>query len=156
MDRREIHEKVTFFCEDELQYAIARDDKIDTDAVRERATMRLCRLVGEKEIYELARGLVDKVYRRVERGFMVDLSTGQLRIGSAIRTDDNTIVPTERARLRDWLAYDEIKERAFQNHLAAREAEREVTAGIIERLQGHEDATTFEVCPDLFPAVEAA
>lgn len=66
---------------------------------------------------------------------------------------DNTLCPVERARLRDWLAFDEIREQAFQRHLAKRDREREIVAEIIERLQLYgEDATTSEACPDLFPA----
>ncbi len=156
MDRREIRKQASALCEDELQYALARDDEIDTDAVRERATLRLVRVVGKDEIYELARGLVESVYQRIERAFVIDLSTQQLRIGSAIRTDDNTLVPTEKARYRDWLAFDEIRERVFQEHAAKRETERAAIASILERLQGQDDATTFSVCPDLFQTEEVA
>jgi len=156
MDRQEIRERARFFCSDELQYAIARDDKVDTEAVRERATMRLLReILTDSERYELARGLVDSVYKRAEREYVVDLSVQQLGFRSTIKVDDNTLVPTTKARYRDWLAFDQIREHVFQAHAEKRAREREAIADILERLQGHEDATTLDVCPDLFGEVAA-
>lgn len=157
MNRQEIRDRTRYLCEDELQYAIARDDNVDTEAVREKATMRLVREVSDTETYELVRGLVDSVFRAVERTFIVDLVSGQLGFGKAIRISDNTLRPVERARLRDWIAFDEIREQKFQEHASKRHREREVIAGIIERLQEHGDeATTGEVCPDLFAASDEA
>lgn len=155
MDRREIRERARFLCEDELQYAIARDDKVDTEAVRERATIRLNREIGEGELYDLVRGQIDSVYKGAERNYVLDLSAQQLGIGTAIKVDDNTLVPTPKARLRDWIAFDEIREQVFQQHAAKRVREREAIAEIVERLQGQEDATTFAACPDLFEEAAA-
>lgn len=151
MDRQEIRERARFLYWDSLQYAIAREDEVDTNAVRENATLRLTREMEGREIYELCRGMVDAIAKNVERQFIVDFETGQLKIGSAIRTGDNRLCPIERARLRDWLAFDDIREQVFRAHAAKRAAEREAIAEIVERLQTHgENATTLEVCPDLF------
>lgn len=160
MNRQEIRDRARFFYEDELQYALAREDRVDTEGVREKATMRLTReMEGQEEehLFELCRGITDVIARKVDRGFVVDLDSQQLGFGKAIRIDDNTLCPVERARLRDWLAFDEIREQAFQRHAAKRDREREVVAEIIERLQTHgEDATTLTVCGDLFEERNAA
>lgn len=151
MNRQEIRDRSRFLIADELAYALARDDRVNTDAIRERATMRLARDVAEPEVYELCRGMIDAVARNVERDFVVDFNTQQLGFGKALRVDDNALCPVERATMRDWIAFDEIRERAYQNHKAKRDHERDRVAEIIERLESHGDeARTLEVCPDLF------
>jgi DNA-directed RNA polymerase delta subunit len=153
MDRQEIRERARFLYGDSLQYAIAREDEVDTNSVRENATLRLTREMEGLEIYELCRGMIDSVAKNVERQYIVDFETGQLSIGSAIRTGDNTLCPVEKARLRDWLAFDEIRERVFQSHAAKRAAEREQIAEIVERLSTvGGDPTTLEACPEKFAA----
>lgn len=149
MNRDEIRERARFLCDDELQYALAREEKVDTNAVRERATMRLTREITESEMYELARGLIDGLYRRVERSYIVDLG-GQLGFSTAIRIDDNTLVPTPKARLRDWLAYEVIVDNAFVAHAEAWRKRKDAIAAILNRLGGRDDDTTLDACPDLF------
>lgn len=162
MNRQEIRDRARFLYWDELQYALAREERVDTEVVRERSTLRHTREMQGQEathLFELLRGIHDLVARRVDRDVVIDFDNQQLGFNKAIRIGDNTLVPVDRARLRDWLAFDEIRERAFQQHAAKREHEREEIAAIIERLQTHgDDATTFEVCPDLFTdeAEEAA
>lgn len=157
MDRQEIRERARFLYGDSLQYAIAREDEVDTDAVRENATLRLTREMEGMEIYELCRGMIDSVAKNVERLYIVDFQTGQLKIGSAIRTGDNKLCPTERARLRDWLAFDDIRETVFQAHASKRAAEREAISEIVERLQTFGgDPTTFEAWPERFGVQDAA
>lgn len=157
MDRQEIRERARFLYGDSLQYAIAREDEIHTDTVRENATLRLTREMEGQEIYELCRGMIDSVAKNVERLYIVDFDTGQLAIGSTIRTGDNRLVPTEKAHLRDWQAFDDLREHVFQAHAAKRAHERERIAEIIERLSTFGgDPTTFEACPDLFPERDAA
>lgn len=153
MDRKEIRDRSRFLYSDELQYALARDDLVETEKVKERATIRLKREMDGQEIYELCRGMIESVSRGVERTYIVDLASTQLAFGSAIRTGDSTLCPIERARYQDWLAFDEIREQAFIRHAAKRDREREVVHGILDRLTGS-DETTLEACPDLFPTAE--
>lgn len=155
MDRQEIRKRTRDLYADELQYAIARDDEVDTEAVREKAAARLARQLDERELYELCRGMVDAVSRSIERQFVVDLDTMQIGIGTALRTAANTLVPTARARRRDWLAFDALREQVFQDHAEKRTQERTAIRDIVARLDEYgNDPATFEACPDLFASAE--
>lgn len=156
MDRDEIRARARTVYDDELRYSLSRDDITDTEAVRERATMRLARDGGDELVYELWRGLVDGIAKTVERRIVVDLVDSQLILGGAIRTGDNTLCPSEKARARDWLAFDAIRERVWQEHTAKRGRERTAILEIVARLDAHGgDPTTLEACPDLFGDDEA-
>lgn len=157
MDRREVRERARFVYDDELQYALAREDEINTETIRERATIRFVRDLGEDAVYELGRGFIDGIARNVERNHVVDFTTQQLAFHQAIRTGDNILVPAEKARAKDWIAFDEIRERTFQEHAAKRVLERQAIKQIIDRLYEYGgDPTTIEACPDRFPEAEAA
>lgn len=158
MDRREIQERARFLYTDELQYALAREqENFNTDAPREKATMRLTREMEGQEIYELCRATIESISRNVERQFVVDVTEGQLRLEGAIRTGNNILISMRNARLEDWLAFDEMRESKFRDHEAKRDIERSfVRDVIVPRLQAAgEDKTTFEACPDLFVNEEA-
>lgn len=155
MDRNELRARGRELYADEMQYALAREDEVLTDTLKERATMRLAREVSEEEVYELCYGTIESVARQVERQFVVDLSNMQLSIGGAIRTSDRTLVPVDRARARDWIAFDALREASFQDHAAKRAREREAIRAILARLDAFGgDAATIEACPDLFFASE--
>lgn len=157
MDKRDFRKRVVEIYADEMQYAIARDDEVELERIRVRAAMRLSRLMDGQDQSFLWLGYVEGIARQVERQFEVDVSTGQLRFGDALRVRDLTFVPTPKARLRDWLALDARHEEKFQEHAAARSQEREGIRSIVERLRAHGgDPTTFEACPDLFPEAESA
>lgn len=157
MDRHELRKRVSALYEDELQYAIARDDEIDLTSCRSRAAMRIGREMEGLDISAVWIGYVEGIARTVERGFEEDLTTGQLRVDGALRTGDLTFVPTPRMRERDWLTVDERHEIKYREHEAARAREQEAIRGIVERLRAHGgDPTTLEACPDLFAEREAA
>lgn len=157
MDRHEIRSQARYFYNEELRYAMEREDTgFDTDPIRQQAAKRLFRVIqGEDEILDICRGMIESVAKNVERAYIVDFDDGQLVLGGAIRTGDNILCPVEKARLRDWLAFDEIRERVFREHASKRARERDAIAAIIERLESHGgDATTAEVCSDLFGSRE--
>lgn len=161
MDRTAIRNRARDLYTDEIHYALSREEgSFDVEPLRERAAMRLAREFDgiEKEVlFEMCRANVDNVGKSVERSITVDLSSGQLLFGGVIVTGDRQLCPIEKARYRDWFAFDEIREESFRRHAAKREREREVVAEIMERLQTHgEDATTIAVCADLFTTGERA
>jgi hypothetical protein len=158
MDRSDLLNRARFLYRDELQYALAREEKVDTDAVIERATLRLTREMEGQEIYELVHGLMVGVRRNVDREFVLDVYEGQLKIEGALRVGNSTLVSMKSAREEDWLAFDAIRETKFREHAAKRAVEREfIHEQIIPRLRAHGGSpTTFEACPDLFAVNEAA
>lgn len=157
MDRQEIRGRSRDLYSDELQYALDRDDEVNTDGVRDRATLRLTREMEGHEIYELCRGMIDSVAKNVERQYVVDLDSAQLSLGGAIRTGDNTLCPIERARRYDWVRFDKIREETFAQHAAKRDRERKAIREILDRLDAHGgNPTTLEACPDLFDESAAA
>lgn len=157
MDKRELSKRVTELYADELQYAIARDDEVDVTKARTRAAMRIGREMEGRDMSAFWIGYVEGIARSVERQFEVDLSTGQLRFQDALRVADLTLVPTPKARVRDWLALDARHEEKFQQHASARSHERDAIREVVERLRAHGgDPTTFEACPDLFAEHKAA
>lgn len=156
MDKHEIRKRALELYADEIEYAIARDDEIDLNHARARASMRLGREMEGQDMSSLWIAYVDGIARAAERGFEVDPATGQLRFGDALRVRDLTFVPTPKARLRDWLALDARHEEKFQQSAAKRERNRDAIRGIVERLRAHGgDPTTLEACPDLFPAADS-
>lgn len=157
MDRQEIRNRSRDLYADELRYALAREDEVDTDVSRERATTRLTREMEGQEIRELCRGMIDSVAKNVERQYVVDLDSPQLIFGGAIRTGDNLLCPVEKARRRDWRLFDEIREQVFAQHASKRDRERKAIAEIMARLDERgDDPTTLEACPDLFAEAAAA
>jgi hypothetical protein len=156
MDKAEIRQQAVFYYEDELQYAIARDDKIDLNVCRAKAAMRVARKFEGQDLSPLWLGYIEGIARQVERGFEEDLTAGQLRFDGALRTGDLTFVPTPRMREHDWLSVDERHERKMREHVTKREREREAIRRIVERLRSYGgDPTTIEACPDLFPQGES-
>jgi len=155
VDKQEIKKRAIELYAGELQYAIAGEEEVDLDATRHRAAMRLGREMEGQDMSPVWVGYVQGIARDTERGFEVDAS-GQLRFGDALRVRDLTFVPTARARERDWLALDARHEEKLQQFAARRSQERDAIRSIIDRLRAHGgDPTTFEACPDLFPAAEA-
>jgi len=152
---RQLQKRAAVLYEDELQYAIARDDQIDLATCRAKAAMRFGRDLTADDLGAIAVGVIERIARQVERGFEEDLSTLQLRIGGAIRTGDLTFVPSARARVADWLNLDEIREEVFRQHEAKRSRERDAIRSIVGRMREHGgDPTTIEACPDLFEGRE--
>lgn len=151
MDKQEIAKRCHALYEDELQYAISRDDKLDLARCRARAAMRIGREMEGQDISGVWLGYVEGIARNVERGFEIDLSSGQLRLDGAIRTAALSLVPAGKAREQDWLDHDELRELKFREHAAKRARERDAIREIVDRLRAHGgDPTTIEACPDLF------
>jgi hypothetical protein len=151
MDRTELRKRAVELYEDELQYAIARDDEIDLGSCRSRAAIRIGREMEGLDISAVWLGYVEGIARNVERGFEEDLTNGQLRLSGALRTGDLMFVPTPRMRERDWLTVDERHEAKYREHAEKRDRERAAIRGIVDRLRSYGgDPTTFEACPDLF------
>jgi hypothetical protein len=157
VNRDEIRKRALYHYEDELQYAIARDDEVDVVRARARAAARIGREMDGQDISGVWLGYIEAIARGVERRFEIDLTSGQLRMSGAVRVGDLVLVPAARMRLRDWLAFDARREAKFEEHANKRNAERKATSEIIDRLRAFGgDPTTFEACPDLFPEAQAA
>ncbi len=157
MQRHEISTRAAEVYADELRYALAREPEVDTEATRERATLRFAReMEGEENHYFLCRGWIEAVHNRVERSVVVDVD-GQLSVDGAIRVGDNILVPVAKAKVWDWTRFDQIREDKFQQHAEKRSRERQVIQEIIERLHSHGgNPTTFEACPEMFGEERAA
>lgn len=157
MDKTELRKRVTVLYENELQFAIARDDEIDLSSCRARAAIRIGQEMEGEDISAIWLGYVEGIARHVERGFEEDLTNGQLRLDGAVRTGDLTFVPTPRMRERDWLAVDDRHQTKLDEHQVKREREHVAVLSIVGRLRAHGgDPTTIEACPDLFVIDEAA
>lgn len=151
MDRRTLRRRATELYADELAWAIGSDERVELGNPRERAAARLGREMVDSDLSSIWLGYIEGIARATERNFEVDASTGQLRMGGALRVDDLTFVPVAQARIDDWLALDARHEAKLQEHIVSRDREREAHALIIGRLRAHGgDPTTFEACPDLF------
>lgn len=157
MDKTEISRRVRELYEDELQYAIARDNEIDLTSCRARAALRVGREMEGQDISAVWIGYVEGIARGIERGFEEDLANGWLRLDGAVRTGDLTFVPTGWMRERDWLTVDERERVKVEEHEAKFARKHEARMEIIERLRAFGgDPTTAEACPDLFASEAAA
>lgn len=158
MDRAEIQSRLRVLYGDELQYAIAREERFELDPLKEKATMRFAREVGESEVYELVRAALESVARNVERQFIADLRDGQLRLDGAIRIGNSTFCSMQNAREADWIAWDQMREQKFVEHADKRATERTYLHEVIlPRLRAHGgNPRTIEAGADLFVGSEAA
>lgn len=157
MDKHEIRQRARVLYEDELQYAIARDDEVDVTRCRARAAVRLGRELDGQDISGIWLGYVEGIAKTIEVAFEDDLSDGHLRFGGTIRTAANRLVPSGKARRQDLIAHDLMREQKFVEHAAKRTAERSAIAGLVARLDEFGgDPTLFEACPDLFEETQAA
>lgn len=156
MAKNEITARARELYEDELQHAIEHDDEVDMTRARMKAAMRLGRLYEGRDISALWYSLVDGIARQVERGFEVDIASGQFRIGGAIRVAPLTFVPLQRAHAKDLLAHFAIREAKAVEHAAKWAQEGPAILAVVERMEAHGgDPTLIDACPDLF-AIEAA
>lgn len=146
MDKAEIRSRAQFYYEDELQYAIARDDEIDLDRCRSRAALRLGNeMLGQD---------VSAVWKGVERGFEVDFEAGQLRIGGVLRTHKHRLVPAERAREDDILARASMRDEKLAQFQSKRDQERVLEREAVAAMRAKGDnPTLIEVKPEWFAAV---
>lgn len=156
MDKAELRHRAVTLYEDELQYAIARDDEIDLSACRARAARRIGQEMEGRDMSSVWIGYVEGIARGVERGFEEDLRGGQLRLDGAMRTGDLMFVPTPRMRERDWLAVDERHQVKVTQHVEKAAREHAAIREIVERLRAHGgDPTTIEACPEMFAVTES-
>jgi hypothetical protein len=153
MAKTEIRARAQELYEDEVQYAIARDEEVDLQQARARAAERLGREREGQDNSDVWLGYIDGIARSVERGFEIDATSGQLRLGGALRVGDLVFVPADKARIRDWMALDQRREDTFRKHESKREKEQEFIHAIVDRMREFGgDPTTLEACPDLFDA----
>lgn len=157
MDKTDIRKRGTALYEDELQYAIGRDDEVDLTACRSRASMRLGREMEGQNIDAVWFGYIEGIARSVERGFEIDLAIGQVRIGGALRTGSLRFVPADKARERDVVAWDDLREQKLHDFAAKRAQERPLVQEIVERMRSlGGNPTMLEACPYLFGEEAAA
>lgn len=154
MDKAEIRSRAQFYYEDELQYAIARDDEIDLDRCRSRAALRLGNEMLGQDVSAVWVGYIEAIAKGVERGFEVDFEAGQLRIGGVLRTHKLRLVPAERAREDDILARASMRDEKLAQFQSKRDQERvlEREAVAAMRAKGG-NPTLIEVKPEWFAAV---
>lgn len=154
MDKHEIKRRAVALYEDELQYSIARDEQVDVARCRSRAGVRLGREMEGQDTSAVWLGYVENIAKSVERGFEVDLSVGEMRIGGVLRTGALRLVAADRARERDLLDWDALREQKMQEFVAKRSQERPLVQEAVDRMRGiGGDPTLIEACPDWFGTV---
>lgn len=157
MDKQAIRQRAQALYEDELQYSIARDERIDLARCRSRAAVRIGREMEGRDISGVWLGYVEGIARAVERGFEIDLSNGQLRVEGCVRVGNLAAIPAGKMRAADWIEHDAMRENKLREHVEKREHERQQIRQIVGRLRKHGgNPTTLEACPDLFAAEVAA
>lgn len=154
MDKQQIRQRAQTLYEDELQYAIARDDEVDILSCRSRAAIRLLgREMEGQDVSAVWLGYIEGIAKGVERGFEVDLSEGEMRIGGVLRTGSLRVVSADRARERDLIAWDQLREEKFQQFAAKRGQERPLVQEAVARMREMGgDPMLIEACPDWFGA----
>ena len=151
MDKHEITRRATFLYEDELQYAIARDDVVDIDRCRSRAATRLGQEMEGQDTSAVWFGFIEGIAKRVERGFEIDLSVGEMRLGGVLRTAALRLVAADRAREKDLMDWNTMREQKLQEFAAKRSQERPLVQQAIDRMREvGGDPTLIEACPDWF------
>lgn len=151
MDKHEITKRAIFYYEDELQYAIARDDVPDIDRCRTRASVRLGREMDGQDTSAVWLGFIEGIAKRVERGFEVDLSAGEMRIGGVLRTGTLRLVVAEKAREHDLIEWDALREQKLREFVEKRGQERPLVQSAVSRMREMGgDPTLIEACPDWF------
>lgn len=156
MDKLEIRRRAQELYEDELQFAIRRDDEIDVARCRARAATRLGREMEGRDISGVWLGYIEGIARGCERGFEIDFAVGQIRIGGMLRTGPLRFIPADRARAKDVLEWNVMRDRKLSDFAAKREHERPLVREALERMYafgGH--PTLIEAWPDLFGAQAA-
>lgn len=157
MDKQEIRKRGTALYEDELQYAIARDDEVDLNSCRSRAALRLGRELDGQDISAVWLGYIEGIARSVERAFEIDLDIGQVRIGGALRTGALRFVPADKCHARDLMEWDALREQKLNDFRAKREHERPIVAEALRRMDEYGgDPTLLSVWPELFEGRDAA
>lgn len=151
MDKTEIRKRAQELYENELQHANERDDRIDYGRCRARAAIRIGSEMEGQDISGVWLGYIEGIARGCERGFEIDLASGQLRLDGAVRVGNLAAVPAGKMRELDWLAHDQMRETKLRDHSEKRAHERDAIRGIVDRLRSFGgDPTTLEACPDLF------
>lgn len=151
MDKDEIRKRARELYEDELQFSIARDDQVDLIQCRSRAAMRLGRELENQDISGVWLGYIEGIARSTERGFEIDLTVGEIRVGGTLRTGVLKVVPADKAREADLIEWYALREAKLDEFVAKRQQERPFVAEIIDRMRAHGgDPTLLEACPDLF------
>jgi len=153
MDKTEIRQRAQVLYEDELKYAIDRDDEVDILKCRSRASMRLGREMEGQDVSAVWLGYIEGIAKGVERGFEVDLSVGEMRIGGVLRTGSLKVVAADRAREIDLIAWNEMREQKLTQFAAKRSQERPLVQEAVGRMrQMGGDPTLIQACPDWFDA----
>lgn len=156
MDKLEIRRRAQELYEDELQFAIRRDDEIDVARCRARAATRLGREMEGRDISGVWLGYIEGIARGCERGFEIDFAVGQIRIGGMLRTGPLRFIPADRARAKDVLEWNVMRDRKLSDFAAKREHERPLVREALERMYAFGgDPTLIEAWPDLFGAQAA-
>lgn len=151
MDKLEIRKRAQALYEDELQYAITRDDEVDLVRCRARAATRLGREMDGQDISGVWLGYIEGIARGCERGFEIDFAVGQIRIGGMLRTGPLRFIPADRARAKDVLEWDVMREQKLSDFAAKRDHERPLVREALERMYAFGgDPTLLEAWPDLF------
>lgn len=157
MDKIEIRKRAQALYEDELQYSIARDDEVDLTRCRSKAAIRLGREMEEQDISGVWLGYIEGIARAVERGFEIDLSVGEIRIGGTLRTGPLRFIPADKAREHDLLEWDAMRDSKLQDFVAKRAQEKPLIESIVGRMRAYGgNPTMLEACPDLFGEEKAA
>jgi len=158
MDKGEVRSLAQSLYADELQYSIARDDVVDLTQCRSRAALRLGRAAEGQDISGVWLGYIEGIARHTESSFEDELIEGAtLRMGGAIRTAANRLVPTRRAQRHDLMDRSAIKDAKLSEHASKRAKEREFEQMIFARMdEVGGDPTVFDVCPELFGEADAA
>lgn len=153
MDKEQIRQRAQFLYEDELTYSIKRDDEVDILKCRSRASMRLGREMEGQDTSAVWLGYIEGIAKSVERGFEVDLSVGEMRIGGVLRTGSLRVVSADRARERDLIAWNEMRDAKLQQFQVKRDQERPLVQDAIARMREMGgDPTLIQACPDWFGA----
>lgn len=151
MDKDQIRHRAQVLYEDEIQYSIKRDDQVDLLKCRSRASMRLGREMDGQDVSAVWLGYIEGIAKGVERGFEVDLAEGEMRIGGVLRTGSLRVVSAERARERDLIAWNEMREAKLQQFHVKRDQERPLVQEAVGRMREMGgDPTLIQACPDWF------
>jgi hypothetical protein len=140
----------------ELDWMIGERDRVDVEEPRDSAAQKLAQRYPNVDAVAVWRGVIDGQARHVERVREVSPATGQLAIGAVIRVDDKILVPIDKARRLDWVAWFERHETKWREHDLAFAKVRELFESVMRRFRGaDDDALTFDVAADLFVDVPA-
>lgn len=157
LESHEIKKRAKVLYEDELHYAIERDDEVDIPECRAKAARRLGQEMDGQDVSSIWAGYVEGIAKGVERGFEVDLAAGEIRIGGVLRTGSLRLVPADKCHETDLLEWDALREQKYQEFGAKRAQERPMVDEAVGRMREMGgNPTLIQACPEWFAEDEDA